>query len=800
MSIPTFPQTPFINPPAPLPIPQPTPASGTIVRRPRFQVYVNGMLMPHCLDITVTRGLDLDLATAQITYPYPLPAWIPKWARVSILMTATDPNPALPYSGLIERFTGYVMTFTNGLWPGTVTINCLDVLALAAWTYTPEEMDIRGDTDVQAIVRILGPGEGDNLGGVGYQLSLLRIDGLHEVIGDMPDANLFWELGQTALEKVKDIDSVSLGFRTYATVGGLIVREQIPTNPNTVTEVHSFREGVDILDGSMSTEQIDPKNEITVSGWDGVEYGAEMPEDMDPFYWRRNSYWVRFMMLQGTAGGAGLLNPTLVAEYILSQLNKNILKVTFSTHLDLLIEGAEVIHVQSPRMDINQKFWVQSCQTQIDANGQFTQTITAVSELGPYNRRVQVPPVEPPDPVPPGTTLPVPPAVPDLPPAADQIRPRMSIQAIDVEKAAPAIDLTNRGQAIFCVLATDQSTSLQGQIVSRVWQASGPGCTVVGPQEGMTFTTFFTDLTPLSLITLTVTDNHGFTAAITQQASTGAVPVRSRKLYAVTDASYEAFDGNVWRTYDPSRPCQVVGNGPWWGSSNVVAYSADDLLTPPTESAVLPPGEDVTAIWVHETNLRVVAVGGSSGTVAVTTDGGAVWTIKPSPGSRVNFIIISIHDQREIHVVTPEGWRKSQDQGLTWETVRAGNFDYLELSHSRNIVIAAGGQLQQGETGTPFTGNSAPIAAATAHIREDKFYAIAEDGTTWYTPVSGSFTLVQGVDIPAGFPYTAGAYRDGQMVDLVYFAAQEAGLFKTVDGFRTEQGYLRLREVGRLTP
>lgn len=778
---------PFIPTPAPLPIPQPTPASGTLARRPRFLVYANGELLPYCLDITVTRGLDQDVASCDITYPDPLPAWIPKWARVTV---------ALGDERFCERFVGYLMTFTKGLWPGTITLHCEDVLALAKWTFTPEEMDLGGDTDIQAIKRILGPPAAENLGGVGFSLASMQIAGTGETLGDVDDAQLFWEEGQTALEKIQDLDSISLGHRTYATVAGTIVRRLIPTTPNAQNVLHAFKEGVDILEGSMSSETIDPKNEITVAGFGDTSTAG--PDDDNPFDYRKNTYWLRFLQLKKNISGY-FVGPLTVAQYILSQLNKDILKVTFSTHLDMLFENAEVISIQSPTLEVNQKLWVQSVQTMLDSVGQFTQTITCVSELGPYNRRRQTPPIETPDA--PGAIVPLPLAIATVAPSALDILVRITTVAIDQERAGYAADADDRGQPIYGVMFGDASTSRQGLIVSQVWAAAGPGCTLT-EGAGPTFTTFFTSFTGAT-VTLTVTDSNGSTASLTQPVYTAAVPVQARRLYACTETTMEAFNGNVWVSRPPTAGgVQCVGGGPYWGISNRVAYSADDLATAPTEAVAFPDGQNVDCLWVHEVDDAFVAVGGAAGGVAVSEDHGATWEQKTSPGPAVNFIIVSIHDKNEIHVVTPEGWFKSQDRGDTWGPVReeAGGFTYLELSHSRNIVVTNAGELQKAEDGTPFTGNTAPIVAATAHIRQDKFYAIAEDGTTWYVAVDGSYALVQGVSIPAGVPYKAGAYRDGQVVDLVYFAAQDGGLFKTMDGFRTAEGYLRLRSVGMLTP
>lgn len=846
--IPSIPNVPFINPPAPVPFPAPDPApAGTLVRKPRHLIYVNGELLPYPIDISITRGLDQDVATCDIQYPYPLPDTLPYWSRVAVLIAGTPPDAGLPFGGLLTRFTGYFINEQAGLWPGTRTLHCEDMLALAKYTFTPQEIDLSDETDISAIKRILGPPDVPNgAGGVGFQDTLLHIEGIGDTLGDISEANLFWEQGQTAMEKLQDIDSISLGYRVYATAGGLIYRTKINTIPDAEVVLHWFNEGVDIEDGSASTEIVDAKNEITVAGWDGQPatvpdpnatladltaqlvtlnnelaalQAADPPDDdaiaakqaqiddvqtqidnlPDPFDWRKNSYWIRFLMLK--ASGVGLFNPTEVAEWILSQLNRTLIKVTFSTHLDVFFQGEEIIGLTSPRLNVNQKFWVQSVQVNLSASGQFTQTVTAVSELGPYNRRTLNPPIEPPTNQVPGQPIP-PPAVPDvLPPSAADIIASMSIEALDKELAAPPAELDNTGEAVFGVFASDTSTSRQGQIVSWSWVASGPGVLITtGNQQ--TFTTYFSDLTPETTLTLTVTDSNGSQATVVQPVYTGGTPLHSRKLYACTDGSYEAFDGNTWRTGTPlnAATVQCVGNGPYWGAGSYVAYAPDDLLTPAIENPAFPGGATVTAIWVHETDSSFVAVGGDDGGVSVSTDKAATWTVKsPVPGGQVDFIIVSIFNKRQIHAVTPGGWYKSEDQGTTWAQVRAGSFSYLELSHTRNIVITSAGQLQRAETGTPFTGNTSPIVAATAHIRADVFYAIAADGTTWYC-APGSYTLTAGTPIPAGTPFHAGAYRDGQIVDLIYFAAQDGGLFKTMDGFKTANGYLRLRAVGRLSP
>lgn len=769
------------------------------VRRPRYLVYVGGNLLPWPIDISVTRGLDQELASVDITYPYPLPDFVAYWSQIIVLMAVDDPDPTAPYQGMVRRFTGYVSQFNESLWPGAISIHADDIMVIAKYAYTPNEVDLTGETDITAIKRILGPPDVANgQGGCGIRTGL-PFEGHGIALTELEDTQLFWQEDQTALQVIQQIDETSMGYRTMQLASGRVVRRFLPTDPNTVGYVWHYQEGVDILEGTSTSEVVSPLNQIQVTGFD-IQYELAVPLDQDPWAWYRNSYWIRYLWLRHNGPGQTMLDIQEVTAWILSQLEKRLYRISFSSHLAIFYEGMEVIKVTSPRLKCDQNFWVQTVQEVIDSSGQYTQTITAISELiRDKQRPLVIPPVLPPVLITPGTDVALPLPGPPTPPSNADILVNYAVDNVERELATPASIAGNEG-FIYTITFSDQSTSRQGTIVSRAWAATGLGVTVAAGTEP-TFTTTYASLDDAT-ISLTVTDSNGSTANLTEPVSIGGVPVNTRKLYSCTDSTYEAFDGTEWRSRAPALggTVQRVAGGPWWAAGNVVAYSADDLITPPVEVAALPGGEAITAIWKHESTEGDVAVGGSAGSVAISHDKGATWTAVTSPGSAVNFIIVSIHDATEIHVVTPEGWKKSQNAGSTWDLVRAGSFAYLELSHSRNIVVTTAGQLQKGEDGTPFTGNTAPIVAATAHIRQDKFYAIASDGTTWVQTVEGSYSLVPGEPIPAGTPYTAGTYRDGLSVDLIYFAAQDGGLFKTLDGFRTPEGYMRLRTVGLLTP
>lgn len=767
-----------------------TPANELVVRRPRLEVWIGGYLMPYVLELTTTRGLDQPMATAEITYPHPLPDAVKFWAEVKIYLTDDD-------GVMTQRFFGFITGMDQALWPGAKTIRCQDILAIAANTFTREPLDLHTYTDPQAIRAILA---GCSYGLGVYAYTIPDAAGTGTVIADVDEAVLLWDVGVTGLEAIQGIDEISLGWRTYGTASGLIARTQIVTNPNDRTAAYTFGEGVDILEGSASVEIVDPKNEITLTGFDGT-VTATLDESDDPFGWWHNSYWIRFMALQTQARHAGILNPQDVAEYILSQVAFHVIKVTFSTYRAVLFNAQEVVRVVSERLEIDQKFYVQSVQLSVGPDGAVTQTVTGVSRMEIANRHMVVPPVDGGDPVgtDPSPTGVVTPGTP-IPPSASDLLASFAIIGIDHELAAPAEDPDDTGTDYYIVAANDTTTSISGTIVSQAWTADGPGVRITSG-SGPTFTTAFTDLDGAT-ITLTVTDSNGSEASVTLPANPGNQPVRSRALFACTDTTMEAYDGTVWRSATPvgAATVQCVANGPMWGCGGYVAVSADYLATPPTEVLVFS-GEDVATIWISESNAQYAAAGGSAGSVSITQDGGATWTAKTSPGSAINFIIVSIFDQNEIHVVCPEGWAKSQTGGESWDVVREGSFAYLELSHSRNIVVTSDGQLQKAEDGTPFTGITGSVVAATAHIREDRFVALTDDGKSWVCDASGSFAMVAAATIPnSGTPYHAGTYRDGMVVGMVFFAANEAGLWKSIDFFNSENGFLRLRTVGRLTP
>lgn len=786
--------------PGPSIITRPTPGSGLAVRRPVCKVMIDGRELFPWFEVTMTRGLDQPMATCEITVPHPLPDWVKLWSRVQIIAGAGPAGDTKTWGAQV-RFTGYINTFSTQLWPPAKILHCQDVLWIAANSYWPEEVSFLYETDGHAVESILATiGYDDHV----YHPGVDSTTGTDQKLDDIEEAPLSWELGESALEAIQKIDAISLGWRTFATAGGHIVRRLIDTTPLAETSYWEFKEGVDILDGTMDEEIIDPKQEITQTGWDGTTTVSTDPND-DPFAWWKNTYWIRFEWLKQHYHHPGeVLIPQERLEWILSQINQRLIRVSFSTFLDMPFAGQEVIKLVSPTLEVEQQFWVQNVSIQIGVDGSWTQTLAGVSRVEHQNRHIVQPPITT-NPNDPGTDAPVSTTtLTPIPTGPANFLPDFTIEAIDKEDAANPTDGASIGAAHYVVTCSDTSANTQINAFNRTWAASGPGCTITssgsGPLVGLTFTTAFTSLAGAQ-ITLTLTDGLGHSASVTKGIDGLMPPIRSRKLYSYTATTYEAWDGGQWRSTAPVLPSAVtqVGNGPFWGAGPYVAITGDDLATAPVE--ILLGVGDVTALWMHEGNNLLIAAGTTAGEIFISKDGGQTWTAKTSPsGESISQIIISIFRETELHVVTPSGWFTSDDQGTSWRSVRAGSFAYLELSHTRNIVVTTDGVLQVAESGTPFTGPTSPIKTATAHIRADAFYAICEDGTCWYQEAGGSLAMVQGSSLPDGAVLPGGAFRDPAVVDMIYVAAGDGGIFKSLDGFRTDAGWLRLRTPGRLTP
>lgn len=751
-----------------------------IIRRNILRVIANGQDVPRVLLVRIQRGMDQEFAKAQFTVGYPAHGQLKKGSIIQIILGVNTQA---------ERFVGFINDPGTQLWPGRITFDCIDIMGYLSYFYPPGDIEFGGTTDTAIINSILDiaqiPANMRQISGVGDIFADLALPGV-----EMPAIE--WPQLQSALEAIKEIDDMSLGYRTYARSNGIIVRHSVPTVPGQ-NYSKLFTEGDggsggNIMAGTMQVQEYQPVTEVSIFSNDGQFFTASSAGN--PYAWLDRPFAKRHAAVQKVGATAGYISTEDIAQYTLSKMNRNLIKTQFTTEDDDILDVLNTIRVDSVHLYVAQNHYLQSLSIDAEVNGAFRQTVVGVSELmdNPDGFPMQIPfgPNAGQTQTPVASTL--------TPPSNADVFSAFTILAIDKEKLAD--------NTYMClVTCSDMSTSNQGTIVTRAWTATGTGVIITAGSEQQ-FTTGFTDLAGAE-IGLTVTDSNGNTNASTQRPEQAGVPIRIRKLYSITATEFEAFDGEDWNTHTPSNAenMNAVAHGPYAAAGDMLLYTTDDLHTPANE-VVIQPGIDITAIWVEpDANQFNVAAGFADGSVAVSADAGASWTVtSQQPDSDpIRRIIISRFVAGQIHAISNSGYYVSDNNGDGWRLILAGDFVDLQLSHSRNVLVTAAGQLVTAvETPVAFSFPSLSpavvIVAATAHIRQDKFYAYDDQGRTFqqFGEASGSFDMVQGIDIPEGTGQERGMYRDGLLVDMVYFATG-ISLWKTIDGFRTSPAYLKLR-------
>lgn len=748
----------------------------------RFQVFIDGTEIDFILSLNLQRAMEQEFSTLEIVLPQPMPAFIHKWSRILAVIGVDDDD-------YVERFTGFVLDINEAYYPGRESLRCGDTLALCRDFYPLTDITFVGLTDEEIVVRVLQE--------VGVPDDMMVITGTGKRITDNAGLTgspaVTWPFVESALDVIKEMDSISVAadrsgaYRTFCDPSGVIRRLLVKEFPGEVA-AYTFTENVDILTGATSSFiEKDPKTEVNILAQNGT--GSAIDPD-NPNTWRQNAWWDEYKRLVEASTSVDFLNAEDQAAWVFARLNRNIVTVSLPTFRSMVLNTVMTIAVNSPnRLRVNQNFWLQSHNLTVTNKGVLRQTLGLISEWDFSQLGVNSPfgPL-----IPPGT--PLTPVIPiHIAPTPFDLIPSISVVGIDREIVLVAGVPTT----LYIVSCVDLSLSLQGTIASRAWTASGTGViTASGSQRE--FTTGFTDLTAAS-ISLTITDSNGNSGTVTRVITATGVPVQARKLYAATATTIEAFDGTNWRSYTPSNsaPITAIGHGPLWAAGSLVLHTADDLATPAIEATAFDVSTEVDAVWVEpDVTLANVAAGAIDGRTAYSLNAGTSFTAYAGPGgSPVRAIIISRFVRGQMHAITNEGYFVSDNNGSSWRLILSGDFVDMQLAPARNVLVTSSGVMVLAAAVTElFTFPGTPhIVCATAHIRRDIFYAMASDGSTYSSTAPGSYAMTRREDIPLGTPQVRGMYRDGVMIDVVYFAAGNGGLWKTSNGFMTTEGFHQLR-------
>lgn len=767
-----------------------------VIRTPYLRVTCDGQEVTNRLSASWTLGYDLRIGEATIVVPFS-PPWSKYYSYIVIEAGANQATSAV-------RWSGFIVEFDSTSYPGAVALICRGPLYFADLDQCDAAAGIdlsaagAGQTD-QAIVAFL-------LFEAGLAAYHGTLGGTGKTLGTLAKDQYLWPLGQSALAMIDAIDQISLGYRTFETTGGSIIRTQITANPGT-TPAATFTDGVDILAESTNQQSVmSIKNAVAITGYNDPATGAQFSYNLQ----QANPYIINGVRVESlsspliessTTGGTGV-SCQEVAEWLLPEVNRGLDTLSLATPRDDNVGPGSTIAVNDlQRLGLNQNLWVQRVQGSFDASG-FTQHFTCLgAALGTGGQGSTTGGVGGGGSITPpgggggsnggsggGSNPPT-----NTAPIADF--------TIQVEQEV--IIVSGAEADLFVVSCVSAVTPGTGAIASYAWSTSGGS---PHPTSG-TDPDFATSYAAISTqtITLTVTDANGLTSVVTKPVPPSTtVQYVNRRLYLAGTTCIDDFDGTVWRTN--ATPSNLVANGPMWGHLTNFVVSPDDLQTAPVSVSPFSSG-NVTALWFEgpASQLNIVA-GSSNGAVAYSLDGGQAWTIcnaAPSAGHALLRVIKSRYVAGQFFALTAGGLFRTDNWGNGWVTVVAAaggeTFRDVSVSFKRIMIAMAGGRLVCDAAGVAQTlaANSGNIVAITADIKADRFFAFDSVGATFRHTADGGATMGARAALP-GTPIVGGApilWRDEYIRGLLYLVTAGSA-YKSVDGFGSTAGYFLLRTAG----
>lgn len=368
------------------PVPAPVLGSGAWRQAPYLTVSTDDdEPVPYVMDATIIYGLDLTVATATVTCSQdpglPNNTWINVTAGAGLFNQL--------------RFRGLFRRRRVALWPHTFTMQLTGSLSLAARfqqaaglgipSFINERLPVTG----LSLFQLLGSQDtpaaetnrrafltGQPANDQNIVLAVLTrvpdlivdpadIGGTGHVFGSLAWRQLSWTPGQTALAYIQNLDKVCLGYRTFETLGGRVVRRQAFGYP-TGDAAWSFTEGVDIWDasGDRSIEQLINSAYVegyAIGGKPGIISGSTIGLQGNDFQPANQPYLDTF--------NSPLIEDTdfaqQVAEWRTTEGNRELVEVSLVTFMDYPIEPASTIAVNFPHAGVTEPVWVQRVEIRV---------------------------------------------------------------------------------------------------------------------------------------------------------------------------------------------------------------------------------------------------------------------------------------------------------------------------------------------------------------------------------------------------------------------------------------------------
>lgn len=743
-----------------------------ISRQPIVRVRVEGRDLTDVVSVRCSFGFDIRTAEAEVRIAGDLPSWIEPWQNISIAAGASP-------STVRTRFEGFIAPITYELFPKRRALVCKGRLLLAERYANPVEegTDLSnagaGQTDQQMVTYILqqcglGP-YATSIGGTGRTLGTVA-----------RDHGYLWAEGETALSFIEKLDEVCLGYRTFETIGGTIVRQKISLIPAT-TALYTLTEGVDIIQASRTSDPVPARSRVRVTGYDpGMGVGPPSyvavgtGSDPSQAVYTLSSPLIEFELTSEIISNTGLACQE-IAEWLLGEYNRVHEQFEIVTYRDDTFAPGQTHRISCPqRLAYDDNAVVQNVTIEVDEQNRFRQRIRYVAGSATV-------------------------AAPSLPPVADF--------TMQVEKESIVSGTSEASIAV--VHCQDTSTPTTAPITTSDWTSTG-GTPASG--SGLSYTTVYSDTSGKS-ITHEVVDSASRSSQVTKQvpAPTSTYGYPTRKLYLAGTARFEIWHGQGWNTdvATGNAAVTVVANGPYAGAGALVMRTKNDLTTDALESTPFTsPSSNVTALWVEmDVDSDRVAAGSQDGRIALSLDGAATWSVRSGPdGNQILRVIIDRENSSHIYVLTPVGFYHTFDSGSSWETLLSAQtgetFRDVSVSFARWLVVMAGGRLAVDSDGTTHTFPSltpavSDVYAVTAHITQNRFFAYDSLGRTFVTSSDGGTAFTQRQSFPADcVPQQRGLWRSGSIPELLYIAGGTGGCWKSVDGFATSAGYYQIRKPG----
>jgi hypothetical protein len=348
------------------------------------------------LGATTQHTYDAQLATATIEYaedpgspPYNTPIQV---------FAGTGAHNAV-------RFTGRFKRKRFNLWPQTYSMVCKGVLSYAKeYQQQQRDSDLNGlGTNGLVLPEILGTtiAATDNVDPSGWSVpptdqniikavlaSVPQLSGLYNPadiggtgrhFGVLSLANLTWRNRQDALSYCLQFDQVCLGYRLYELRTGRIVRTQIYGYPSQTAD-QLFTQGVDIFELGVDRDVDDLINAMLVHGFQlggtslAIRALEQASNPLQPYAGPGDQVYSdtfdNALIEQPEPGGANFLSAREVAQWKLTERNKERVGLRLVTYLDAPVSPGRSIAVNAPNAGVTEAVWVRGVTCTVRTNPQ----------------------------------------------------------------------------------------------------------------------------------------------------------------------------------------------------------------------------------------------------------------------------------------------------------------------------------------------------------------------------------------------------------------------------------------------